>query len=455
MPRNLSESSAEPSARRAKRTKRWRRGLWLSCAVVLVLGGYFAFWRYHTKRFQAVRPGVFYRVAQPTRFGFWYAINRHGVRTVVNTRRYRNRLAGGPFDLEEPDGAFEADYVRELGARYVQWPLGDEPYWPWPTPWLLEEFLKLLDDPANRPVIVHCMGGRHRTGTLAALFRLEYDRWPVERALAEMYVFDFGDPIPVHEHNLRTYLPRPRPTAEQFQALIERFGPLVKSQGARPPRDYEALVRELRKSRANSEIHHGLHDYLARKGPFALCLAQRLVDRQDDLLVPGAARAAEVCLERSRADWNEWAMSADLIADFGTLAQQRRLINSLENEDFRWPPTPRYRAIVAGVTNRYTQTRLAYLRPMLLDTRRRPEPAANGSRYCDTATARMAIIVGRNFVQEPGHDGAFGWESGLAHARQWFEENPESVRLGQLVPPDGRNPVKVGRASTREDLSRR
>ena len=59
--------------------------------------------------------------------------------------------------------------------------MGKEWCWPWFTPWQFDEFFKLLDDPANLPLAVHCMGGRHRTGTFSALYRLEYDGWPIER----------------------------------------------------------------------------------------------------------------------------------------------------------------------------------------------------------------------------------------------------------------------------------
>ena len=68
------------------------------------------------------------------------------------------------------------------------------------------------------------MGGRHRTGTISALFRLEYDRWPVERVLAEMYSFKFGEGTPMQEYNLRTYLPRPHPNEAAWQTLRDGVG---------------------------------------------------------------------------------------------------------------------------------------------------------------------------------------------------------------------------------------
>jgi tyrosine-protein phosphatase SIW14 len=74
----------------------------------------------------------------------------------------------------------------------------------------VREFLRVMDDPSNHPVLLHCFAGIHRTGTMCAIFRMEYHRWPVEPALAEMQLYGF-DPADMHEHiegYLRNYRPR-------------------------------------------------------------------------------------------------------------------------------------------------------------------------------------------------------------------------------------------------------
>jgi tyrosine-protein phosphatase SIW14 len=48
-----------------------------------------------------------------------------------------------------------------------------------------------MDDPANHPVLVHCTAGRDRTGAMCAVFRMEFDRWRPDDALAEMREFGF------------------------------------------------------------------------------------------------------------------------------------------------------------------------------------------------------------------------------------------------------------------------
>src|SRR4029079_5427802 len=41
-----------------------------------------------------------------------------------------------------------------------------------PTKEQLTSFLKLVNDPANQPVYVHCAGGRHRSGVMTAAYRI-------------------------------------------------------------------------------------------------------------------------------------------------------------------------------------------------------------------------------------------------------------------------------------------
>jgi hypothetical protein len=52
--------------------------------------------------------------------------------------------------------------------------------------------MKIVGDPANQPVYVHCVGGRHRTGVMTATYRMMHDGWDSARAFAEMKEYKFG-----------------------------------------------------------------------------------------------------------------------------------------------------------------------------------------------------------------------------------------------------------------------
>jgi protein tyrosine/serine phosphatase len=61
-----------------------------------------------------------------------------------------------------------------------------------PTAAQVAQFLKIVNDPANQPVYVHCVGGRHRTGVMTAAYRMTQDGWTADRAFSEMKQYKFG-----------------------------------------------------------------------------------------------------------------------------------------------------------------------------------------------------------------------------------------------------------------------
>jgi membrane-associated phospholipid phosphatase len=418
--------------------------VYTALVMLLAFGGYWGVWHYHAKRFQAVRPGVFYRVAQPTEVGMRWLAKYYGIKTVVSVQLYDFRLYRGWFDRGAPDGDRESRCVSELGAQAVQWPMGLEQSWPWLTPWQFEEFFKLLDDPANLPVAVHCQGGRHRTGTLAALFRLEYDRWPADRALDEMYSFQFGSPIRLHEHNLRTYFPRPHPTDEEWTQLTEYWRPIL---GNDLP-DYETLVRHLRLRRTEPALDRAVENCLVDERPFVMPLLARLIDQLDDPLIPRATAYADQCLDRLGGDRATWATSAAIVADFGTPSEQRRLLSRLADEAYQVASPTRFDAVVAGVTNRYTPNRIAFLQPLIENERPQLAPGAAKYRYCDTAVARLSAIIDENLPDKVPAAGIEGWNNGRQMARAWFITHPNEAQPRRLVPPTGNNKVLPGEPPT-------
>jgi protein tyrosine/serine phosphatase len=117
----------------------------------------------------------YYRGAQPSGrdYGDLAAL---GIKAVIN-------LASDDADPHE-QGMVEAS-----GMRYFQLPMTThEP----PTPARLVEFLSLVTDQANQPVFVHCVGGRHRTGVMTAVYRMTQDRWTAAQAFEEMKRYKFG-----------------------------------------------------------------------------------------------------------------------------------------------------------------------------------------------------------------------------------------------------------------------
>ena len=115
----------------------------------------------------------FYRGARPKDKDY-PALAALGIKTVI--------------DLTDNSRSFEQPAVEAAGLRYVNVPLVDKSY---PTAEQVNAFLKVVDDPATGKFFVHCAGGRHRTGIMAAVYRFNHDHWNFDQAYAEMLQYDF------------------------------------------------------------------------------------------------------------------------------------------------------------------------------------------------------------------------------------------------------------------------
>src|SRR5712692_8348078 len=116
----------------------------------------------------------YYRGAQPE--GHDYAdLAAFGIKTVI--------------DLTRDGDAQEPAIVQRLGMKFYRIPMTTHET---PSSAKLAQFLKLVEDPVNQPVYVHCQGGRHRTGVMTAVYRMTDEGWTADQAFAEMKQYKFG-----------------------------------------------------------------------------------------------------------------------------------------------------------------------------------------------------------------------------------------------------------------------
>lgn len=119
---------------------------------------------------------TYYRGAQPV--GSDYAdLARLGVKTVINLI--------GDEDLDSR----EQRSVEAQGMRYIYIPMSTRKA---PTQTQIEQFLSIVNDSASQPVYVHCVGGRHRTGVMTAVYRMTHDGISGDAAFREMKQFGYG-----------------------------------------------------------------------------------------------------------------------------------------------------------------------------------------------------------------------------------------------------------------------
>jgi len=104
---------------------------------------------------------------------------------------YKDLAAAGVklvIDLQEDGPSNEAGFVQNAGMKFVRIPMSTSKA---PTQAQIAQFLQLVNDPANQPVYVHCAGGRHRTGTMTAVYRMTNDKWTAAQAYKEMQQYHF------------------------------------------------------------------------------------------------------------------------------------------------------------------------------------------------------------------------------------------------------------------------
>ena len=93
------------------------------------------------------------------------------------------------IDLTDNSRQYEEPAVKAAGLRYVNIPMEDKST---PNMDQINQFLKVIDDPATGKFFVHCAGGRHRTGVVGAVYRFTHDKWNLDQVLAEMNQYEFG-----------------------------------------------------------------------------------------------------------------------------------------------------------------------------------------------------------------------------------------------------------------------
>ncbi|GJM18583.1 MAG: hypothetical protein DHS20C14_07960 [Phycisphaeraceae bacterium] len=125
------------------------------------------------KNFGVVREGQLYRSGVLTPASLAGVIEDHDIRTIVD-------LGGHLRDSRSEQR--EIDTADAMGVRYVYLPLfGDGTG----DPNMYAEALRIINDPANQPVLVHCSAGSERTGGLVTLYRHIEQGVPLNEAYAE------------------------------------------------------------------------------------------------------------------------------------------------------------------------------------------------------------------------------------------------------------------------------
>jgi protein tyrosine/serine phosphatase len=157
------------------------------------------------RHLHVVEEGVLYRSGQLTLDGLKQIIQEHGIKTVV-TLRDAAHPDQPPPDLEEEK------YCRSQELNYLR--VSPRPWWASdgsvPAAKGVQQFLDVMRNPANYPVLIHCFAGIHRTGAFCAVYRMEIHHWDNAKAIDEVMALGYSNLN--DEIDLLTFLENYRPS---------------------------------------------------------------------------------------------------------------------------------------------------------------------------------------------------------------------------------------------------
>jgi protein tyrosine/serine phosphatase len=185
-------------------------GLFAALAVVIGLIGFLVWYKTSLPRnFVEIRAGVLYRSGQGKANQLQNAIDRYHIKTVICLREIKKEKDTSWYEDEKC-------VISKNNAELLSWPMDSR------TPLPIEyqvKFLQMTQDPEKTPILVHCAQGRHRTGFFSGLYRRVIDGWPIDKALDEMYRFDFGHDHPQIIEALRSINP------DEFRSKMKNKDP--------------------------------------------------------------------------------------------------------------------------------------------------------------------------------------------------------------------------------------
>jgi protein tyrosine phosphatase (PTP) superfamily phosphohydrolase (DUF442 family) len=156
----------------------------------------------------------FYRGAQPKPDDY-RALAELGIKTII--------------DLRNDPTKYEKLEAEKVGIKYINIPMSDKDK---PADEKILAFFAIAKVQESLPLYVHCIGGRHRTGLIGAVYRFDKYKWDYENAYQEMKNYDYysrwghGD--------IKEYVQEYYERAKFIKPLVPETGSEEKAQVSKP-----------------------------------------------------------------------------------------------------------------------------------------------------------------------------------------------------------------------------
>jgi protein tyrosine/serine phosphatase len=159
----------------------------LITAAILITAAVILVQSFCIKNFHVVQPSLFYTSAQPRGMDYTRLLYKYHIATIVNLR--------SPAEHREQNWYNEeVTWTRSNGVKYIEMPLDkniDNPAH-FPDANMQQQFLAVMTDKKNLPVLVHDGKGEGRVAIMAAVWLAKSRQQPLEQLLADAVKIKHG-----------------------------------------------------------------------------------------------------------------------------------------------------------------------------------------------------------------------------------------------------------------------
>ena len=174
----------------------------LVLAVVFVLVGKYVYDMNINHNFETITEGKVYKsgVIPPNEIDSY--VKKYHIKSIVDLR-----FPGTGDDVNNPEIPSELTAEKDAVAKIKGVTYFNNGSDQVPAQKNLDVFFKIMDNPENYPVLIHCYHGVGRAEMYSALYRIEYEGWDKDKArtstrfLTKWSSFDLGTPKGDFLHN--------------------------------------------------------------------------------------------------------------------------------------------------------------------------------------------------------------------------------------------------------------
>jgi protein tyrosine/serine phosphatase len=142
--------------------------LLVTAAVILLVR------HFHIKNFHIIEPEVLYNSGQPRGMDYTRLLYKYHIATIVNVRSASEHREKNWYNEE-------VTWARNNGVKYIELPIEKVNYFP--NKETQDQFLAIIADKNNLPVLLHGSGGEKRVPMLTAVWLIKTKGYTVEETL--------------------------------------------------------------------------------------------------------------------------------------------------------------------------------------------------------------------------------------------------------------------------------